>query len=566
VLSGFGVGVYGTTFSPDGTRILAKLEDNSVRIWNAVDGEQIAIMRHKFVVHSAAFSPDGMRVLTTSLSGSTVKEADADYAAHIWDAANGEEVGSLRGHTRDIWSVAFSPDGMHIVTASWDKTARVWDAATGTQIAVLQHEGNVNSASYSRDGMRIVTASGKTARVWDAATGMQIAVLQKEHEMESAIFNPDRTLVLTALRGGAAHVWNLSTGQEVSVLGSPLSAVEAVQFSDDGGRVLAILNFIHAARIWQHLPALPAKIAPLVILDRSSGVGSATSASFSPDGARVIAGSAQGVRIWNASNGKEITVLPHKGSILSASFSRDGKMILTISEWCKRDFDYLMCSHDRLRVWDAASGELKRVIASPSRILSAIVSADGMRVFTVSRDQGVEIWDIATGKEVATPIQGRERFRVAALSADGRHLVTSGEKDRTAHVFDVTTGKEIAVLRGHEANLTYVGFSPDGTRIATASGAEDPTARIWDTVTGKKLVVLQGHEGGLNAVAFNADGTRVVTGARDGTARVWDVASGKEITAPLLHEHSVESAAFGGDGRRIVTTTWMGVTRIWAMP
>jgi WD40 repeat protein len=67
-------------------------------------------------------------------------------------------------------SAAFSPDGSRIVTASGDKTARIWDAATAKEIAVLRgHESYVNSAAFSPDGARIITASGdRTARIWDA--------------------------------------------------------------------------------------------------------------------------------------------------------------------------------------------------------------------------------------------------------------------------------------------------------------------------------------------------------------------------------------------------------------
>ena len=82
-------------------------------------------------------------------------------------------------------SAAFSPDGQRIVTASADKTARVWDAATGKPIGepLKGHEGAVKSAAFSPDGKRIVTASlDKTARIWDAATGKPIGEPLKGHD------------------------------------------------------------------------------------------------------------------------------------------------------------------------------------------------------------------------------------------------------------------------------------------------------------------------------------------------------------------------------------------------
>jgi WD40 repeat protein len=116
------------------------------------------------VVTSAAFSPDGARIVTAS--------ADAmmfgDNTARLWDGVTGAEIAVLRGHESSVNSAAFSPDGARIVTASADTTARLWDGVTGAEIAVLRgHEGEVNSAAFSPDDTRIVTASSdKTARIW----------------------------------------------------------------------------------------------------------------------------------------------------------------------------------------------------------------------------------------------------------------------------------------------------------------------------------------------------------------------------------------------------------------
>jgi uncharacterized membrane-anchored protein YhcB (DUF1043 family) len=121
---------------------------------------RFALAGHRSYVSSAAFSPDGSRIVTASL----------DRTARIWDAASGKEIAVLRGHDGLLRSAAFSPDGSRIVTASYDKTARIWDAASAKEIAVLRgHDGGVTSAAFSPDGSRIVTASGVTARIWDVS-------------------------------------------------------------------------------------------------------------------------------------------------------------------------------------------------------------------------------------------------------------------------------------------------------------------------------------------------------------------------------------------------------------
>jgi WD40 repeat protein len=85
----------------------------------------------------------------------------------IWDAVTGKEIVVLRGHGWAVNSAAFSPDGARIVTASGDRTARIWDAATGKEIEVLRHTSAVKSAAFSPDGARVVTASEDTAIIWD---------------------------------------------------------------------------------------------------------------------------------------------------------------------------------------------------------------------------------------------------------------------------------------------------------------------------------------------------------------------------------------------------------------
>ena len=110
---------------------------------------------------SVSWSPDGARLATGS----------GDGTAKVWDAADGRELLTLKGHTGWVRSVSWSPDGQRLATGSADGTAKVWDAAGGHELLTLKgHAGWVNSVSWSPDGTRLATGSEDgTAKVWDAA-------------------------------------------------------------------------------------------------------------------------------------------------------------------------------------------------------------------------------------------------------------------------------------------------------------------------------------------------------------------------------------------------------------
>jgi hypothetical protein len=162
---------------------------------------------------SLRFAAQGTRIDLTLPVG-TVTRASAQLAATIEHA---DWRLMLRGHEGSLFSAAFSPDGTRIITASDDKTARVWDAGTGSEIKVLRgHEGSVQCAAFSPDGTRIVTASmDKSVRIWDAATGNEIKVLRgHEYAVYSAAFSPDGTRIVTASFDGTAWIWDAATSPQ----------------------------------------------------------------------------------------------------------------------------------------------------------------------------------------------------------------------------------------------------------------------------------------------------------------------------------------------------------------
>jgi WD40 repeat protein len=298
---------------------------------------------HKDAVWSAAWSPDGSRVVTGS----------SDHTARIWDAKTGASLAVLESHTDSIEIAAWSPDGLRIVTASPDNTARIWDAKTGVSLVVLRrHMMPVNSAAWSPDGSRIVTASeDDTALIWDAKTGTPLHIL----------IRPGR------VKGWLARQftdWN------------PDDAVRSVAWSPDGSRII-IVHKSQLAEIWDG-----EKSANLIGRKLSDGV--VDSAAWSPDGAQIVTTSFdKTARIWEAKTGASLFVLEgHTDKVQSAAWSPDGSRILTAS------FD------KTARIWDAKTGASLAVLEGyMDKVQSVAWSPDGSQIVTASYDNTARVWD-----------------------------------------------------------------------------------------------------------------------------------------------------------------------------
>lgn len=305
-----------TSFSADGSHIVTVDWDGSARVWSADGrGESTVLKGHGRAINSAVFSPVSDIIVTAS----------SDRTARLWQADGHADPLVLRGHDGQVVSAEFSPDGGRVVTASDDSTARVWAAdGSGEPVVLRGHTSVLHSASFSPDGTRVVTSSlDATARVW-AANGREEPLELRGHtdSVISALFSPDGTKVVTASRDDTARVWPVDRpGIEPIVLRGHNGPVNAASFSPDGHRVLTASDD-HTARVW---PA-DGQGEPVVLRGHDYSVDSAM---FSPKGDRVVTASDDGTaRVWSLDGSTEPVVIRHEGSVRSASFSPDGARVL----------------------------------------------------------------------------------------------------------------------------------------------------------------------------------------------------------------------------------------------
>ncbi|KAJ6538178.1 quinon protein alcohol dehydrogenase-like superfamily, partial [Mycena vulgaris] len=374
----------------------------------------------------------------------------------------------LRGHLDSVTSVAYSPDGTHIVSGSNDNTVRVWDAETQTQIrAPLRgHTDWVQSVAFSADGTHIVSGSDdSTVRVWDAETQTQIGAPLEGHtsEVTSVVFSPDGTLIVSGSRDNTVCVWDAETHTQI---GAPLrghtSWVQSVAFSSDGTHIVSGSS------------------------DNTGHTLMVNSVAFSPDGTHIVSGSNDNtVRVWDAETQTQIgaSLEGHTSEVTSVAFSADGTHIVSGSD------------DNTVRVWDA---ETQTQIGVPLKghtltVNSVAFLPDGTRIVSGSNDNTVRVWDAETQTQIGAPLRGHTDWvQSVAFSLDGTRII-SGSDDNTVRVWDAETQTQIgAPLRGHTDWVQSVAFSLDGTRII--SGSDDNTVRVWDAETQTQIgAPLRGH-------------------------------------------------------------------------
>lgn len=198
-------------------------------------------------------------------------------------------------------------------------------------------------------------------------------------------------------------------------------------------------------------------------------------------------------------------------------------------------------------------------------IQHAAFSRDGARVATASYDGTVRVWGLADGRELGPPrwhtnqLPGIDLLFHVGFSPDGLRVVSAG--NHNARMWEVDSGRFIGRPLAHTNEVRFARFSPDGTRVLTAS--TDRTARVWSAATGEPVTGPLRHELGVLTAAWSPDGRFVASGGRDRVAKIWEAATGRLVATTALHEGEIAHLEFSPDGEHLVSASRSPEVQVW---
>ncbi|EFJ51825.1 hypothetical protein VOLCADRAFT_87388 [Volvox carteri f. nagariensis] len=514
--------------------------------------DQAVLKGHTGNVTSVVFSPDGRQLVSSSGGG---------HELRVWDISSGTCCAVLLGHKADVTCLAMSADGQVIASGSNDMTCRLWDAATGQCTAVLSgHTAAITGVAFSPPergkALRLVTASqDDSLRMWAPAPKRPATAQQQQRGRRGSTggLAPSPLNPAAGRRDERQRQRHSSGGLEMDV---DVAMGLAVRISGAGG------DDNGSSSSYTCVQVLP------------GGQGGLQGVAWAPDGRRLAGAHGAEVWLWALPAGKmAVTLSGHTGKVLGIAFSpNDGGRRLASCGW-----------DQVIRLWDTRTNQCVATATGHSELVRSLSwSPDGRRLASASSDNTMRIWDVtptlgggaATTAAPAVPVlctallRQAEWMTAVSFSPDSRALA-SGSVAKELRLWDVAACEaEFAATCASTAAAAAAAAlrSTPSSRLqgaATTAGSGGGVAKsTLDKMTQKSLktfstveaetaaamaaatVSAVAHTADVTCIALSPDGSLLATASQDKTLRLYDSVNARWLATLSGHDSCVTCVAW----------------------
>jgi serine/threonine protein kinase/WD40 repeat protein len=486
-------------FRPDGRRVATVHADGTIRLYDLPSGRLVRQLEPgPRPVRFAAFHPDGRRLAVAHGGGVQVRDLDTgsvlanlaqagahhlawhpggatlaavggDQVIHLWDVASRREVAGLRRWKNAGLRVTFNHAGDLLASFGWEQMVRVWEPRTGEELFHLPASFSGTSLRFGPDGRLAADIKDNKLRLWEVAPGHECRRLVRNPARGKAPYGPfavsPNGLILAAAAPNGFGLWDSRTGERLASV--PCGPLDDVVF--ETARTLLTAGPAGIFR-WPLQPdAGSAGVLRLGPPQRLPLPGtSETQIACTPDGRAVASAHPGGALVLHADHPEQpVRLAPHEGA-RAVALSPDARWVATGSQ-----------DGTGARVWDARTRKLVKDLVPQEGRVRVCFSPD--RRWLATRGNGLRLWAVGSWQE--GPSLGGISGAAFAFSP-AENLLATETGSGAVRLVDPDTGREYARLDDpDQVRVTWICFSPDGSRLLTAGGGDGAWIRVWDLRT-----------------------------------------------------------------------------------
>ncbi len=596
--SGHSQAVRAVATSPNGQTIISGSLDQTVRVWNAENGQAIRTLDAPGglggPISSVAVSPDGTRVAAVSDSGQLA----------IWNLADGALQQLRTGTGGAMRDVAFLPSGLQVITLEADSAVRFWQvplapttvpeeaipyqaiklAEAGSKSLTLSPDGkwlfvagaakvvhgwqlvdgkvaadapfhsfaiaqaSITDLAFSRNGQRLAAAcEDRNVYVWDAAAIATapanqnvppIQTLTHAAAIRSVSISDDSARIATAGDDFMVYQWDAATGQIAERFLGHTQPVSSVCMIGNTQRI-ASGSQDNALRIWTP------SVMQVIRASNPNAIDPVThlAATVGDVSFAALLKTGQSVLRWRGDGTPMPAVTPPIAALQSLRASADGTRVVAGS------------SQGKVFVWTVADGGLVATVDAPGNVADAALNRVGNEVAVADTQNRVRIFSVTTPRlleEIATP----QPVTSVQWSSDEQQCVTTG----SAAMGFIASRALRSFIGNLPEGISRLALTPDGTRILL--GSVDGKLRQVLVSNGTVERTLEGHTDAITDLSISANGQQFASVGRDKALRIWNAVDGS-LLHKVDHATAVLSVTHSPNSQRIATCSEDGIVRVF---